>query len=48
LALQLHDDLAFEHVDERMGVVPMDVISARQHSYLRQKVYAIPGVAQGL
>jgi len=23
LALQLHDDLAFEHVDERMGVVPM-------------------------
>jgi hypothetical protein len=23
LAFQLHDDLAFEHVDERIGVVPM-------------------------
>jgi hypothetical protein len=27
LAFQLHDDLAFEHVDERMGVVPMDHVS---------------------
>ena len=24
LAFQLHDGLAFEHVNERMGVVPMD------------------------
>src|SRR5215469_11679700 len=25
-SFQLHDDLAFEHVDERMGVVPMDYV----------------------
>src|SRR4051794_16151375 len=35
LAFQLHDDLAFEHIDERMGVVPMDyVLCARRIRYL--------------
>src|SRR3954468_13969790 len=30
LAFQLHNDLAFEHIDERMGVVPMDhILGAR-------------------
>src|SRR5262249_19199042 len=27
LAFQLHDDLAFQHVDERMGIVPMGYVS---------------------
>src|SRR3954454_15335785 len=31
LAFQLHNDLAFEHVDERMGVMSIDyVLCARQ------------------
>src|SRR5216684_4061147 len=35
LALHLHDDLAFEHVDERMGVVPVDhVLCARRIRHL--------------
>src|SRR5215831_19649380 len=34
-AFQLHNDLAFEHVDERMGIVPMDhVLCARRIRHL--------------
>src|SRR5499427_4936788 len=34
-AFQLHDDLAFEHVDERIGIVPMDqVLCARRIRHL--------------
>jgi hypothetical protein len=36
LTFQLHNDLAFEHVDERMGVVPMDhVLCARRIRHLK-------------
>src|SRR6185437_4535852 len=35
LAFQLHNDLAFEHVDERIGIVPMDhVLCARRIRHL--------------
>jgi PPOX class probable FMN-dependent enzyme len=35
LAFQLHNDLAFEHVDERMGIMSMDhVLSARRIRHL--------------
>src|SRR5262245_49001545 len=34
-AFQLHNDLAFEHVDERIGIVPMDhVLCARRIGHL--------------
>ena len=40
LAFQLHDDLAFEHVDERMGVVPMDHVScARRIRHLNHATF---------
>ena len=35
LVFQLHDDLVFEHIDERMGIVPMyRVLYARWIRYL--------------
>ena len=54
LAFHLHDDLAFEHVDERMGVVPVDhVACARrirhlEHEGLLARVVREVGREQGL
>jgi len=47
LAFHLHDDLAFEHVDERVGVVPMDHIScARRYDTSSMRASLPAGVVR--
>src|SRR5215471_7010558 len=47
LAFQLHDNLAFEHVDERMGVMPMDhVLCAWRIRHLKHAALLARGVRE--